>query len=62
MSGKLFPRARIFINAAIHRDLLLVADMFARSDGKHLLRARSWGPHDADMAIYCDASLSGMGF
>ena len=62
MSGKLYPRARIFLNAIICRDLLWVADMFEHSDSIHLLRARSWSPDDADLAIYCDASLSGMGF
>ena len=36
--------------------------MFKHSDGIHLLRARSWGPDDADLAIYYDVSLSGMGF
>lgn len=62
MSGKLYPRARIFVNAVVRRDLLWVADMFERSTGVHLLRARSWRPDAADLTVYCDASLSGMGF
>lgn len=62
LRGKSFPRAGIYLNVAVRRDLMWVADMFESGDGIHFFTARSWRPEQADLTVFCDASLSGMGF
>lgn len=62
LAGKQFPRAGMYLNADVHRDLTWVADKVESLDGVHILRARTWSPEGADLTIYCDASLSGLGF
>ncbi|THH05851.1 hypothetical protein EW146_g9790 [Bondarzewia mesenterica] len=55
-------RAGIAINKDVTRDLLWFARMFERSNGIVILQARDWSPEDADLVLYTDASLSGLGF
>ena len=60
--GKQFPRSPIFLNNDVCRDLAWVAAHFDPHGGVHFLSARSWGPEQADLLIYADASMTGMGF
>ncbi|GLB41624.1 hypothetical protein LshimejAT787_1002240 [Lyophyllum shimeji] len=56
------PHARIWCNQAIRGDLNWAADHMESSSGIHLLRAQLWDPSEADFTIFCDASLTGMGY
>lgn len=56
------PHASVWLNARTTRDLLWIADQFERSDGIFILRSTVWRQHDADLILYCDASLHGLGF
>ncbi|GLB44966.1 hypothetical protein LshimejAT787_1900440 [Lyophyllum shimeji] len=56
------PHARIWCNQAMRGDLDWAADHMERSSGIHLLRAQLWEPSEADFSIFCDASLTAMGF
>lgn len=62
IAGRQFPQAPIYLNKKASHDLLWIADMFERNDGVHLLTSTVWRPEDADIIIYCDACLSGLGF
>ncbi|THH16009.1 hypothetical protein EUX98_g9370 [Antrodiella citrinella] len=62
IKGKTHPHAGISLNRSVRRDLEWVASVFQRHTGVHVLRSRVWHPSEADLTIYCDASLSGMGF
>lgn len=62
IAGKQRPNALIFLNKQAITHLLWVADAFEKHDGIHILTSRTWGPREADIVIYCDASLSGLGF
>lgn len=56
------PLAPIYLNREVRRDLSWIADRFEAHSGVYMLRASAWGPNDASIAIFCDASLSGLGF
>ncbi|GLB41980.1 hypothetical protein LshimejAT787_3400080 [Lyophyllum shimeji] len=56
------PHARIWCNQAMCGDLDWAADHMERSSGIHLLHAQLWDPSEADFSIFCDASLTAMGF
>ncbi|THH19826.1 hypothetical protein EW146_g1426 [Bondarzewia mesenterica] len=60
--GKKLTHAGVAINKEVTRDLLWFAKMFERSDGIIILQARIWSPEDADLVLYTDTSLSGLGF
>lgn len=60
--GKTSRGVLIFLNATVRRDLSWFADTLEAWDGIHLLEARAWGPEDADLKIYTDASGFGLGF
>lgn len=60
--GKEIPNAPIYINEDVQQDLSWVADMFEAANGFFLMKSRIWGPSSADLVIFCDASLTGMGF
>jgi hypothetical protein len=62
MEGKQNPNAPIFVNRAVIRDLMWLHRHIFRASGVHLLKSLAWDPADADVIVYCDASLSGMGF
>ncbi|THH27792.1 hypothetical protein EUX98_g6401 [Antrodiella citrinella] len=62
IQGKQHAHAGVSINRAVRRDLEWVAALFARHDGVHVLTSRCWTPFQAELTIYCDASLDGMGF
>jgi hypothetical protein len=61
-AGKTIPYAPVPLNAAVISDFAWFADTFDSFPGIHILRLLAWVPGDADLQIYCDASLSGLGF
>ncbi|KZV98361.1 hypothetical protein EXIGLDRAFT_669524 [Exidia glandulosa HHB12029] len=58
-SGSSWP---IVLNTRVIRDLQWFARTLRSASGVQLLEANHWEPQDADITIYCDASLSGLGF
>jgi hypothetical protein len=52
----------MWINNAIRDDLKWAADHIENSTGIHLLKSKEWTPEQADVTIYCDACMEGMGF
>lgn len=62
ISGRQIASAPIYLNKRASHDLLWIAGMFERHDGVHVLTATTWKPQDADIIIYCDACLSGLGY
>lgn len=62
IKGKEFPRAPIYLNRTVKDDLLWVAALFDHGSGVHLLTAKLWPASAADLLIFCDASLTGLGF
>lgn len=62
MRGKSARNAPVYINAAVRRDLTWFANTLASWDGVHLLQSRVWGPEDADISIWTDASGIGLGY
>jgi len=62
MRGKSEPNDLIFVNNAVRDDLTWTIDHMSRSLGIHIVRSLSWEPENADITIFCDACLSGMGF
>lgn len=62
IAGKVLPRAPIYLNARVIRDLNWVADLFESEEGIYFFEARAWPPAAADLTVLCDASLEGLGF
>lgn len=62
LRGKSSRNALIFINATVRRDLSWFADTLEAWEGVHMLDARSWGPDEADLDVWTDASGVGLGF
>ncbi|KAI0084235.1 hypothetical protein BDY19DRAFT_987572 [Irpex rosettiformis] len=62
ISQRFIPSARIYLNKRTTRDLLWIANRFEHYDGVYLLKAITWSPQHADVTVFCDASLSGLGF
>lgn len=62
ISGKDETYAGIFLNQAVIRDLNWFLEHLSRSSGVHLLETSIWELKEADLVIYCDASLDGLGF
>ncbi|THH15240.1 hypothetical protein EUX98_g9495, partial [Antrodiella citrinella] len=62
LQGKQHAHAGVTINRSVRRDLQWIAALFSNRDGVHVLTSRCWSPFAADLTIYCDASLTGMGF
>lgn len=56
------PHARIFINKAVCRDLTWFSNILRDFDGRLFLKSSLWPVDEADLIIFCDASLSGLGF
>src|SRR5882724_11321555 len=61
VSGKFNAHMSIYSNRQVISDLHWVADTMD-STGLYYFEAAEWSPLDADIIIYCDASLSGLGF
>jgi hypothetical protein len=62
IAGKVAPRERVWVNNAIRDDFLWAAAHLERSSGVRLLKSTSWDPSLADVTVYCDACLEGLGF
>jgi len=61
-SGKSNAHASIYLNRQVISDLNWVAEMMENSSGLYYFEATEWSPSDADITIYCDTSLSRLGF
>jgi hypothetical protein len=62
VAGKNIPNAGIFVNAEVKRDFIWFADAFRSFSGVRILRSLAWRSGEADLQLYCDASLTGLGF
>jgi len=62
LSGSHDPSRKIWVNNAVRDDLAWAACHIEASDGVHLLRSANWDLSSADVIVYCDACLDGMGF
>ncbi|RDB27277.1 hypothetical protein Hypma_004297 [Hypsizygus marmoreus] len=60
--GPVSPEKKLYVNAAIRSDLLWASEHLKSATGVRVLRALHWSPELADVTIYCDACLDGMGF
>ncbi|KAJ7193536.1 hypothetical protein GGX14DRAFT_577157 [Mycena pura] len=60
--GKIRSNGKISISKAAVRDLSWFAAHLKRSDGVQLLEELDWDPCDAEVTVFCDASLLGLGF
>jgi hypothetical protein len=62
MSGKDQPNSRIWINNSVCTELQWLATHIENSRGIRMLESEEWGPDDAELVLYTDACLTGMGF
>ena len=62
ISGKCAPNKYIRINNAIRADLTWAAKHLESDTGIRLIHHIHWDTSSADIIIYCDACLEGMGF
>ena len=62
ISGKSAPNKYIRINNAVRADLEWAVGHLERDSGVMLLHQIHWDTSSADLTIYCDACLEGMGF
>ncbi|KZV86173.1 hypothetical protein EXIGLDRAFT_596596, partial [Exidia glandulosa HHB12029] len=60
--GKTGSSWPVVLNTRVVRDLQWFARTLRSSSGVQLLEANNWQAHDADLTLYCDASLSGLGY
>ncbi|KZV88683.1 hypothetical protein EXIGLDRAFT_587422, partial [Exidia glandulosa HHB12029] len=60
--GKTGASWPVVLNTRVIRDLQWFARTLRSASGVQLLEANNWQPHDADITLYCDASLTGLGF
>ena len=56
------PYTRIFINKAVRADLTWFARSFLASPTRRIYAGSLWAPSVADLTVFCDASLTGLGF
>jgi len=62
ISGKQISRAQLYLNRMVIHHFLWLAETIESSDGIHMLDSMEWVQTDADLIIYSDTSLSGLGF
>jgi hypothetical protein len=62
MKDKHEPFAKIHVNRAVTTDLSWFMDRVRLSDGVHLIIDPDWDPQTADVILFTDACLFGMGF
>ncbi|KIJ38868.1 hypothetical protein M422DRAFT_781282 [Sphaerobolus stellatus SS14] len=62
LSGKEKAHQLIYVNRSIKHDLSWLAKHFSQGSGIYLLDAIAWDADDADMVVYTDSCLTGMGF
>jgi hypothetical protein len=56
------PLTKLYVNNSIRSDLLWAIDHLSRLPGTRVLQSLDWDINDADASVYCDASLTGLGF
>ena len=64
-AGKLFPKALLWVNQDVERELTRMADHLLRSDDIYFLLSVSWSYDDLSpsvLHVYCNASPFAMGF
>ena len=61
-TGSYSPNRHVWVNNAIRDDLQWAADHIENSTAVHLLKSKFWSPEEADITVYCDACMDGMGF
>ncbi|RXW18702.1 hypothetical protein EST38_g7150 [Candolleomyces aberdarensis] len=62
MSGREGPSTKIWINNAVRFDLTWARDHLNTLPGTNMIASTAWDPSDADITLYVDACLEGMGF
>ena len=62
MSGKSLTNRGIFINRDVCQDLSWLAEVIPRSIGIHFVDSLMWDDADADLVVWSDACLVGLGF
>ena len=62
ITGKCAPNKYIRINNAVRADLLWAIQHLESNPGVRLIHHLQWDISSADLIIYCDACLDGMGF
>jgi len=62
ITGKCAPNKYIRINNAVWQDLLWAVQHLESDTGIHLIHHLYWDTSSADLTLYCDACLDGMGF
>ena len=62
ISRKQISHAGIYLNARVKHDLTWLSNMLLQSEEVFIVQSTAWQPHQADLVIYCDACLTGMGF
>ena len=62
MSGKSEPFAKVYVSKAVVTDLEWFVSHVQKSDGVYLFQDVDWKIKDADVVVYADACLSGIGF
>jgi len=62
ITGKCAPNKYIRINNAVWQDLLWAVQHLESNTGVRLIHHLYWDTSSADLTLYCDACLDGMGF
>jgi len=62
IAGKCAPNKYVRINNAVRQDLLWVVQHLESDTGVHLIHHLYWDTSSADLTLYCNACLDGMGF
>ena len=62
MQGPYVPHRSVYVNATITRDLLWLVQRIRESSGVFLLQSLAWHAEEADLLVFTDACLSGIGF
>ena len=61
IAGEDQPLRKIWVNNAVRADLTWAADHLENLFGVQILRSQRWRVTDADIVVYCDACLDGLG-
>ncbi|KDQ18910.1 hypothetical protein BOTBODRAFT_28385 [Botryobasidium botryosum FD-172 SS1] len=62
LSGKTNPKELLELDDDVVSDLKWIADMFAFSTGINIMDEKDWRPETADLIMFCDATLYGLGY
>ncbi|THH17648.1 hypothetical protein EW146_g3202 [Bondarzewia mesenterica] len=62
ISNKIHPHQLVEVSVALSKELEWLASHIERSDGVFFFTSVAWNAKDADVVIYGDASLEGLGF